>query len=144
MARRLILDTGVLIRVERGRARLDRVIEDDDDIAIAAITAAELLVGVELADESRRADRASFVEDVLATVPVEDYTLTVAEAHAKLLAHVRRTGRPRGAHDLVIAATAAATGRTVLTSDAGAALGELPGVEALVVSRAGGSRSRRS
>ena len=136
MARRLILDTGVLIRAERGRARLDRVLGDEDDVAIAAITAAELLVGVELADEARRAARSVFVDDVIATIPVEDYTLDVAAAHARLLAHVRRAGRPRGAHDLIIAATAVATGRTVVTADAGAALGELPGVETLVVSRA--------
>jgi tRNA(fMet)-specific endonuclease VapC len=136
VARRLILDTGVLVRVERGRARLDRVLGDDDDVAIAAITAAELMVGVELADDARRAARSTFVEDVLATIPVEDYTLDVAGAHARLLAYVRRAGRARGAHDLIVAATAVATGRTVVTADAGAALGELPGVEALVVSRA--------
>ena len=135
MARRLILDTGVLVRAERGRARLDRVLDDADDVAVAAITVAELLVGVELADGDRRAARAAFVDDVVATVAIEDYTLEVAAAHAALLAHVRRAGRPRGAHDLIIAATGAATGRTVLTSDAGAALAELPGVDALVVDR---------
>mgnify|MGYP001057605238 CR=1 FL=1 len=135
MARRLILDTGILIRAERGRARLGRALRDDDDVAIAAITAAELLVGVELADARRRPDRAAYVDDVLATVPVEDYTLDVAAAHARLLAHVRRTGRPRGAHDLIIAATATATRRTVLTSDGSAAFADLPGVDALVVGR---------
>ena len=135
MARRLILDTGVLVRAERGRARVDRALRDDDDVAIAAVTAAELLVGVELADAERRPGRAAYVDDVLAAVPVEDYTLEVAVAHARLLAHVRRTGRSRGAHDLIIAATAAATGRTVLTSDASAAFGDLPGVDALVVDR---------
>jgi tRNA(fMet)-specific endonuclease VapC len=135
VARRLILDTGILIRAERGRARLGRALRDDDDVAIAAITAAELLVGVELADARRRPDRAAYVDDVLATVPVEDYTLDVAAAHARLLAHVRRTGRPRGAHDLNIAATATATRRTVLTSDGSAAFADLPGVDALVVGR---------
>ena len=135
MARRLILDTGVLVRAERGRARLDRVLDDADDVAVAAITVAELLVGVELADDRRRADRAAFVDDVVATIAVEDYTLEVAAAHAALLAYVRRTGRPRGAHDLIIAATGAATGRTVLTSDTTAGLAELPGVDALVVAR---------
>lgn len=135
MARRLILDTGVLVRAERGRARLERALRDDDDVVIAAVTAAELLVGVELADEKHRADRAAYVQDVLETVPVEDYTLDVASVHARLLAHVRRAGRSRGAHDLIIAATAAATGRTVLTGDAAAAFGELPGVDVLVVDR---------
>ena len=135
MARRLILDTGVLIGAERGRSRLDRTLRDDDDVVIAAVTAAELLVGVELWDKKHRADRTAYVEDLLRTVPVEDYTLEVAAAHARLLAHVRRAGRSRGAHDLIIAATAAATGRTVVTGDAAAAFGELPGVDVLVADR---------
>lgn len=135
MARRLILDTAVLVRAERGRARLDRALRDDDDVVIAAITAAELLVGVELADAELRARRAAYVDDLLATVPIEDYTREVAVAHARLLAHVRRSGRARGAHDLIIAATAAATGRTVLTTDAAAARADLPGVDALTVAR---------
>jgi tRNA(fMet)-specific endonuclease VapC len=130
LARRLILDTTVLVTAERGSARLDDVLENDDDVAIAAITAAELLVGVELADATRRHAREAFVGDVLATIPVEEYDLEVARAHARLLAHVRRTGRPRGAHDLIIAATAAATGRTVVSSDSGG-FDQLPDVAVL-------------
>ncbi len=130
MARRLILDTTVLITAERGTMRLDAVIEDADDVAIAAITAAELLVGVELADGAWRPAREEFVGDLLATIPVEDYNLEVARAHARLLAHVRRTGKPRGAHDLIIAATASATGRTVVTADS-TGFDQLPDVAVL-------------
>ncbi|HZD01117.1 MAG TPA: PIN domain-containing protein [Actinomycetes bacterium] len=130
MARRLILDTTVLVTAERGSARLEDLLEDDDDVAIAAITAAELLVGVELADGVRRQAREAFVGDVLATIPVEEYDLEVARAHAQLLAHVRRTGRPRGAHDLIIAATAAATARTVVSSNA-SGFDQLPDVAVL-------------
>jgi tRNA(fMet)-specific endonuclease VapC len=86
-------------------------------VAIAAITAAELTVGVELADGKRRGRRAAFVAAVLDTVSVETYDLDVARVHGALLAHVRRSGRPRGAHDLVIAATARARGREVVTAD---------------------------
>jgi tRNA(fMet)-specific endonuclease VapC len=117
VARRLILDTTVLVTAERGAKQLDKLLEDDDDVAIAAITAAELLVGVELAGASRYRARKAFVEDVLGTIPVEEYDLEVARAHAGLLAHVRRSGKPCGAHDLIIAATAAATGRSVVTLD---------------------------
>src|SRR5262245_2318924 len=42
----------------------------------------------------------------------------VAAHHARLIAHVRRSGTPRGAHDLIIAAHAAETGRTVLSRNA--------------------------
>ena len=130
MARRLILDTTVLVTAERGTLRLGGLLDDADDVAIAAITAAELLVGVELADAARRRARQAFVDDLLATIPVEEYDLDVARAHARLLAHVRRTGKPRGAHDLIIAATAAASGRTVVTSDA-AGFDQLPDVALL-------------
>jgi tRNA(fMet)-specific endonuclease VapC len=134
VARRLILDTGVLIAVERGHVALDDVVSDDDDLSIAAVTAAELLVGVELAGPAHRSARREFVDTLLSTVPALDYTLDVARAHAALLAHVRRTGRPRGAHDLLIAATAVATDRTVVTADAQEFFGDLPGLRVLVVS----------
>ncbi|MEO3793090.1 PIN domain-containing protein [Nonomuraea sp. B10E15] len=106
-----------------------------DDVAIAAITVAELLGGVELADAARRPDRQTFVDNVLALIPVEEYTTNVARVHARLMAHARREGKPRGAYDLLIAATAAATARTVITMDASAAFDDLPGVRAQVVPR---------
>ena len=124
---RVILDTTVLIGVERSRSGLDRLLSDEDDVAIAAVTAAELLVGVALADDAHRAHRSAFVASVLDTVPVEDYDLAVARAHADLMVHVRRSGRTRGAHDLLIAATARARDRTVVTADA-AGFADLPGV----------------
>ncbi|BBA98231.1 hypothetical protein RVR_4342 [Actinacidiphila reveromycinica] len=126
MARRLILDTGVLIGIERTGTPI--TFAPDDDVSIAAVTAAELLLGVELADDVRRQPREDFVTAVLAVVPVEEYGLDVARVHARLLAHVRRTGKPRGAHDLIIAATAVATARAVVTLDRKAAFAELPGV----------------
>ena len=128
---RLILDTTILITAERSARNLSRLIADDDDVAIAAITAAELLVGVELADEAHRPGRTSYVRSVLDTVPVEDYDLDVARCHATLIAVTRRAGRPRGAHDLIIAATALATDRVVVSSDSNA-FAELPGVSVRV------------
>ncbi len=125
---RLVLDTTFLVDAERASAVLDELIDDDDDAAIAAITIAELRVGVLLADDRRRSDREAFVDLVREAVPVIDYDLAVAEAHAGLLASVRRSGAPRGAHDLIIAATAVATGRTVVTADR-AAFDGLPGVD---------------
>jgi tRNA(fMet)-specific endonuclease VapC len=113
----VILDTSVLVDVERARTNFDALLHDDDDVAIAAVTAAELWVGVALADTRRRPQRTTFVEQVLATIPVDDYDLEVARAHADLLAEVRRSGRGRGAHDLMIAATAVARNRELVTLD---------------------------
>ncbi|MDX6635465.1 MAG: hypothetical protein QOF06_1668 [Solirubrobacterales bacterium] len=96
-------------------------------MAIAAIGVAELLVGVELAAGKRRARRGAFIAAILESVAVESYDLDVARAHAALLAHARHSGRPRSAHDLIIAATARARGRAVLSTDA-SGFAELPGV----------------
>lgn len=95
---------------------------------MAAITAAELLVGVELADRRRRSSRRKFVEELLASVPVEAYNLDTARVHADLLAHTRKEGSIRGGHDMMIAATARARARTVVTAGAAGFEG-LPGVE---------------
>lgn len=87
-------------------------------MAIAAVTVAELRVGALLAKGKAAATRAAFVDDVIAAIPVIAYDQTIAEVHARLLVEVRHLGAPRGAHDLLIAATAAATERVVLTADA--------------------------
>lgn len=88
---------------------------------------AELRVGVQLAKGRKRQARERFVTAVLETISIEIYDLNVAEAHAALLAHVRRAGTPRGAHDLIIAATALASRREVVSFDKGG-FAELPGV----------------
>jgi tRNA(fMet)-specific endonuclease VapC len=132
VARRLIVDTGVLIASERQRAGLMDVISDEDDLVISAITVAELRTGIELASERHRTARTDFLASVLATLPVEPYDLATAEVHGRLLAHVHRAGHTRGSHDLLIAATAIATRRTVLTTDRKARFDDLPGVDCLV------------
>jgi tRNA(fMet)-specific endonuclease VapC len=116
-----------LVDAERGGDSLDEAIQEDDDVAVAAITVAELEVGIQLAKGRRREKREHFVAAILDAVSVEVYDLNVAEAHAALLAHVRREGTPRGAHDLIIAATARAQERQVVSFDQGGFI-ELPGV----------------
>lgn len=134
MGRRLILDTNVLIAYERGT--IDRAALDDDDLAIAAVTVAEYRTGIELADSvERAAARARALAAITSAVDVLDYTDATAVHHAVLLAHVRRAGRPRGAHDLIIAAHAVEAGRTVVSLDVAARFAGLPGVLAIAPSR---------
>jgi tRNA(fMet)-specific endonuclease VapC len=116
-----------LVDAERGGDSLGEAIDDGDDVAVAAITVAELKVGVQLAKGPRRDKRQRFVAAVLDAVSIEPYDVEVAEAHAVLLAHVRRVGTPRGAHDLIIAATARALARQVVSLDR-SGFAELPGV----------------
>jgi tRNA(fMet)-specific endonuclease VapC len=125
---RLLFDTTFRIDAARTGDDLDAVIDDDDDVAIAAVTIAELRVGALLATGRRKAARSAYVDDVIATIPVLAYDVEVAEAHAELLLEVRSQGRPRDAHDLMIAATAKAFDRMVISADRPAFRG-LPGVE---------------
>ena len=133
MARRLILDTGVLISIERGQLDVDAVL-GRDDAAIATITAMELLVGAERADAARKQARATHVEALLSSLPIEPYDLGVARIHARLAVEAMTMGRQRSVYDMMIAATAAATNRILLTTDASAGFGELTDVRAEVLS----------
>ncbi len=132
MARRVILDTGVLIAIERGRLDVDTVL-GLDDAAIAAITAMELLVGVERADTAHRQARAVRVEAILFSLPVEPYNVGIARVHARLTVAAMAKGRPRSANDMMIAATAAATSRILLTTDASAGFDQPTGVRTEVL-----------
>ncbi|MDT4990374.1 MAG: tRNA(fMet)-specific endonuclease VapC [Actinoplanes sp.] len=130
MGRSLILDTNVLIAYERGS--IDRTVFRNDELSIAAVTLAEYRVGIEMADTvERAAARARWLDVVLSEVDVLEYTHRTADHHARLLAHVRRTGRPRGAHDLIIAAHALETARIVVSRDAKARFDDLPGVSSV-------------
>lgn len=124
---RLLLDTTFIIDAERSSSNLDALIEDGDDVAIAAITVAELQVGVDLSKGKARLNRQQLLDEVVASIPTVAYDLVVARAHARLLVSVRRRGRPRGAHDLIIAATALSTNRSIVTADL-TAFTDLPGV----------------
>ncbi len=116
----VLIDTSVLIQLERSggppRSLLDRI--GDEPAALAAITASELLHGVERASGAlRRAARARWVEAVLTGFPVLPFDLEVARVHALLWADLSAQGAPIGAHDLQIAATALTHGFTVWTGN---------------------------
>ncbi|HXL89158.1 MAG TPA: type II toxin-antitoxin system VapC family toxin [Streptosporangiaceae bacterium] len=129
MGRRLILDTNILIAYERGS--IDRTTLDEDELTVASVSIAEYRVGIELADTPERAaERARALAAIMSVIDVLDYTETTAAHHGRLLAHVRKSGTPRGAHDLIIAAHAAETGRMIVTRDAKARFGDLPGINA--------------
>jgi tRNA(fMet)-specific endonuclease VapC len=128
----VIVDTSVLVSIERSAADLAELLEDDDQPAVAAISVAELLVGVERAQGARRRRRAEQLDALLAGVPVEPYTADTARVHAQLMEVTRAAGGPRGGFDLIIAATAVATARTLISADR-AAFTDLPGVSARIL-----------
>ncbi|HLR97267.1 MAG TPA: PIN domain-containing protein [Jiangellaceae bacterium] len=132
---RLILDTGVVIAGVRRHLDVT-ALADTDDVAIPAVAVAEYLAGTLLdTDPGRAAAQRAFLDEVLQVLPIHEYNRVVADHHAALLAHVQRTGSKRGAHDLIIAATARATDRIVLTTDERARLEELPEVSTRLVTQ---------
>jgi tRNA(fMet)-specific endonuclease VapC len=105
----VILDSSLLIEAERERFDFEGFVDGErvDDARIAAITASELLHGVERArGDEMRAVRSSFVESILERFPVEPFTLDTARIHAGIWAATSGRGAGIGAHDLIIAATA--------------------------------------
>lgn len=114
-----VIDSSVLIAGERRMVDLEALLvtHASEPVVIASITASELLEGVHRAEtERRRAARESFVENLLAIVPVVPFDLRVARAHARLCSRLPRAAAV-GAHDLLIAATAIALDFGVLTRD---------------------------
>jgi predicted nucleic acid-binding protein len=128
-----ILDSSVLIAAERGLLDFDVLLEKggDEPVAIAAITASELLHGVHRLTGVRRAQAEQFVETLLDALPVVPFDLDVARVHAMLSAELQSRGRAVGAHDLLIAATAVSLGYVVATRD----LRSFPKIRDLAVHR---------
>lgn len=112
----LLIDTSVLVGLERADAPAPLGGIEGESSFISAISASELLHGVERAtDEGRRARRQAFVERVLDTIPVLPFDLDAARVHARIWASLLRRGEIVGAHDLIIAATALSRDLVVLT-----------------------------
>jgi tRNA(fMet)-specific endonuclease VapC len=103
----IILDSSILIAFERRRFDLERLLADHSPPAIAAVTAAELLIGVERADTpERRARREGFVQNIFARVPIVPFDMAEARLYARHFAELARRGEVIGDRDLQIAVTA--------------------------------------
>jgi tRNA(fMet)-specific endonuclease VapC len=103
----VILDSSILVAYERRRFDLERLLQDHSPPAIAAITAAELLIGVERADTpERRVRRSEFVENIFERILIVDFELTQARLYAARFAELAGRGLVIGDRDLQIAVTA--------------------------------------
>ena len=130
-----LIDSSVLIAAERRTLDLDAamVANADEPVGIAAITASELLHGVQrAATPAQRQRRESFVERLLAVLPVLPFDLVTARIHASLWASLASKGAGVGAHDLLIGATAMAAGYRVATRDR-RSFGKIPGLELILL-----------
>jgi len=112
----LVIDTDVWVLAEKSSSSLDLSRWASYGGAyMSAVTASELLVGVERANTAeRKAQRGAFVEYLLANIPVLDFSLPVGRTHARLLAALPKN-LTAGAHDALVAATAVHHGYALLT-----------------------------
>ena len=122
---RLLLDTSVLIAGLPASASGPQA-----TAAISVITLGELRAGVRLAtDPEIRAQRQARLAAIRTTFEPLVIDEQVAEQYGEILAAARAQKRITKATDLLIIATAAATGRTLVTrDDAQAGLARLSGV----------------
>ncbi len=112
----LVIDTDVWVLAEKSGGKLDLARWANYGGAyMSAVTASELLVGVERANTAqRRAQRGAFVENLFSSVPVLEFSMPVVRTHARMVAALSKNVTA-GAHDALIAATAVHHGYALLT-----------------------------
>lgn len=114
MSERFVLDTDTVVDVLRGHAEVAAQLGavSPDDVAVSAMTVAELLYGARRSSNPRR-NRAE-IERLLEEVRVLAFGPRAAVVHAEVRERLRH--QPIGPDDLVIAATAIAVRATLVTS----------------------------
>lgn len=110
-----MLDTDAVVDVLRGRHRVaDRLAEESpEDVAVTAMTLAELLYGAHCASDPAKSELA--VRRFVEVVRVLPFAQAAAAAHARLRYALRH--KQIGPDDLVIASTTLAAGATVVTGN---------------------------
>ncbi|MEV0061859.1 type II toxin-antitoxin system VapC family toxin [Nocardia sp. NPDC050718] len=124
-----LIDTTVFIDLERaytrgGTSTLDKIANQlgaqigfDEDVAMASITASELLHGVHRAKPEFRSRREAFVEMAIAAFPPLPFDLLAARIHAGIWSDLTKRGQEIGAHDVLVAACAMSIGWQVATAN---------------------------
>ena len=123
---RILLDTDTTSYVfwhrdERARRRF--LAHSVGDVAISAITAAELLYGAALKASEQRA-----VERALASIAIAPFDLRAARVYGEVRSALRRRGTPIGPLDTLIAAHAIALGIPLVTNNV-REFGRVPGLK---------------
>ena len=113
-----LLDTNILVDFLRGRlplTRADLEASDPSRFKISAVVEAELRYG---AAHSRFPERnLALVERLIAPFEVLPFDSAAAREYARIREELAREGQLIGPNDLLIAATASATGATLVTNN---------------------------
>ncbi|MEY4434881.1 MAG: hypothetical protein RIR16_921 [Actinomycetota bacterium] len=134
MTNLVILDTSILIAVERGHLNVAEVFSPSDEYIITSIAIAEYSAGMSAisspARKARAADKLALMETFCET---RNFTRLEAVEFAKLSAFTKMQRKPRTQFDLAIAAHALVENAIILTRDSRAAFHELPGVQVRIL-----------
>jgi tRNA(fMet)-specific endonuclease VapC len=126
---RVVLDTSVLIALERQTLSLEEVISEDHMFFVPELAVGELLVGVERSgDQIHRQRRLEFLKSLETFSESVDFNRAHAHNFAKLTAQAKAIGRPRGAIDLAIAASAVTLDAVLYTRDSKGKFDQLIGL----------------
>ncbi len=118
----LILDSGVLIATERDAVPVSSLLaalereHGEVEIVLSAITVIELEHGLHRARTAEQArNRRRYLDSVFAAIPVEPFTMEMAQVAARVDAEARKTGCVIPFADLLIGAVALQFGYAVGT-----------------------------
>jgi tRNA(fMet)-specific endonuclease VapC len=92
-----LIDISVFVARERQGGSLSFLVEalPNEPIALASITASELLIRIYRANSpDRRSRREAFGQAILAHVPVIPFDLRIARTHTRLSAELASGGQP--------------------------------------------------
>ncbi|HYN81802.1 MAG TPA: type II toxin-antitoxin system VapC family toxin [Gemmatimonadaceae bacterium] len=113
----LVVDTSALIALERTGTTWNRALgrHAKEPVALPAVVYGELLVGVALAGNRKRAaSRRQRIDALVAVTGIVEFDAAIAEQWAELFALLSRRGRLIPSNDLAVAATARHLGFGVL------------------------------
>jgi predicted nucleic acid-binding protein len=113
----LVIDTSALIELERRGAQWEEALaaHGDETAVLPSIVYAELMVGVALAGNTKRAmRRRARIDALVQALTVTPFDADTAVSWAELFAVLSRKGTPIPSNDLAVAATARRLGFGVL------------------------------
>lgn len=126
----LILDTSAIVTAERRGHRVPQILAGvretwgENEIGLSVVTIAELSHGVQRAKlDTRRQQRQSFIEELLATVTVYAITIEIAQLAGVISGQEAERGIRLPFEDLLIGATALHLGFEVGTENSATSRG---------------------
>ena len=126
---RCVLDTSVIVALERQHLTQPEVFERDQDVLVPAISIAEYMVGIHRSKNPKHREQIKLTLDAIEKfATVIDFGEREASVFAILKAEALRSGTGRTDFDLAIAAHSVVEDAILVTRDKNARLSELTGV----------------